>query len=117
MTTTADRKKAASEALLEPETYESQPIGRLVAERVTIGNRLSGLSTQLKRAQLMRELEGAGKHRTRVRELERRQRDLLARRKKLNAAIEKARVRENEAAAATDVVAALNGRAGEAATT
>lgn len=49
-TTTTDRKKAPSEALLEPEAYASHDSERLRQERLTLNNRLSGLKTQRKRA-------------------------------------------------------------------
>jgi hypothetical protein len=47
--TSTERKKARSEALLDPTTYEDQTIERLEQERTTINNRLSGLGTQIKR--------------------------------------------------------------------
>lgn len=47
--TTTTRMKAPSEALLEPASYAGQTLERLKQERTTINNRLSGLSTQIKR--------------------------------------------------------------------
>lgn len=73
------RTKAASKELLDPAKYATTSAGRLREERATLSNRLSGVSTQIKRSTDDKKTKA----------LERRQADLKKRRDKVNAALAK----------------------------
>jgi hypothetical protein len=93
MTTTTERKKAASTPLLDPAKYATTSAKRLREERATISNRLSGVKTQLKRT------DDAKK----TRELEKRQKQLTGLRDKVNKAL---KTKTDDLAEATQAQAA-----------